>query len=33
MQELLFLHPARRLMLIDINMKYLEDVSNRFQVT
>ena len=30
MQELWFLHSARRLMLIDINMKFLEDILNRF---
>ena len=30
MQELWFLHSARRLMLIDIYMKFLEDILNRF---
>ena len=33
MQELWFLHSARRLMLIDIYMKVLEDILNRLQVT
>ena len=33
MQELLFLHSARRLMLIDICMKFREDSLRRFQVT
>ena len=31
MQELLFLHSARRLMLIDIYMKFIENIMNRFQ--
>ena len=33
MQELPFLHSARRLMLIDICMKFLEDSFRGFQVT
>ena len=33
MQELWFLRSARRRMLIDIYMKILEDILNRFQVT
>ena len=33
MQELLFLHSARRLMLIDICMKFREDSLSGFQVT
>ena len=33
MQELWFLHSAHRLMLIDIYMKFLGDILNRFQVT
>ena len=33
MQELLFLHSARRLMLIDICMKFREDSLRGFQVT
>ena len=33
MQELWFLHSARHLMLIDIYIKFLEDILNRFQVT
>ena len=33
MQELPFLHSARRLMLIDICMKFREDSSRSFQVT
>ena len=33
MQELLFLHSARRLMLIDICMKFREDSFRGFQVT
>ena len=33
MQEIWFLRSARRLMLIDINMTFLEDILNRFQVT
>ena len=33
MQELWFLRSARRLMLNDIYMKFLEDILNRFQVT
>ena len=33
MQELPFLHSARRLMLIDIIMKFLEDSLRGFQVT
>ena len=33
MQELLFLHSARRLMLIDICMKFCEDSLRGFQVT
>ena len=33
MQELWFLRSARCLMLIDIYMKFLEDVLKRFQVT
>ena len=33
MQELLFLHSARRLMLIDICMKFPEDGLRGFQVT
>ena len=33
MQELWFLCSARRLILIDIYMKFLEDILNRFQVT
>ena len=33
MHELWFLRSARRLMLIDIYMKFLEDSLNRFQVT
>ena len=33
MQELLFLHSARRLMLIDICMKFREDSLKGFQVT
>ena len=33
MQDLWFLRSARRLMLIDIYMKFLEDILNRFQVT
>ena len=33
MQELCFLLSARHLMLIDIYMKFLEDILNRFQVT
>ena len=33
MQELLFLHSARRLKLIDIYVKFLDDSLNRFQVT
>ena len=33
MQELLFLHSARRLMLIDIFMKFREDNIRGFQVT
>ena len=33
MQELWFLHSACRLMLIDIYMKFLEDILNRLQVT
>ena len=32
MQELWFLCSARRLMLIDIYMKFLEDILNKFQV-
>ena len=32
MQELWFLHSARRLMLTDIYMKYREDSLNGFQV-
>ena len=32
-QELWFLRSARRLLLIDIYMKFLEDILNRFQVT
>ena len=32
-QELWFLCSARHLMLIDIYMKLLEDILNRFQVT
>ena len=33
MQELWFLHSAHRPMLIDIYLKFLEDILNRFQVT
>ena len=33
MRELWFLHSARHLMLIDIYMKFLEDILNTFQVT
>ena len=33
MQELPFLHSARRLMLIDICMKFREDILSGFQVT
>ena len=33
MQDLWFLRSAHRLMLININMKFLEDILNRFQVT
>ena len=33
MQELWFLHSARHLMLIEIYIKCLEDILNRFQVT
>ena len=33
MQELPFLHSARRLMLIDISMKFREDSLRGFQVT
>ena len=33
MQVLWFLDYARRLMLLDIHMKFLEDILNRFQVT
>ena len=33
MQELWFLCSAHRLMLIDIYMKFFEDILNRFQVT
>ena len=33
MQELWFLHSAHRLMLIDIYMKFLEYILNKFQVT
>ena len=33
MQELLFLHSAHRLMLIDICMKFREDSFRGFQVT
>ena len=33
MQELWFLHFACRLMLIDIYMKFLEDILSRFHVT
>ena len=33
MQELVFLHSARRLMLIDICMKFREDSLRGFQVT
>ena len=33
MQELWFLRSARRLMLIDVYMEFLEDILNRFQVT
>ena len=32
MQELWFLHSARRLMLIDIYIKFREDSPNNFQV-
>ena len=32
MQELWFLHFAGRLMLIDIHIKFLEDILNSFQV-
>ena len=32
MQELWFLRSARRLMLIDIYMKFLENILDRFQV-
>ena len=33
MQELWFLRSTRRLLLIDIYMKFLEDILNIFQVT
>ena len=33
MQEFRFLYSARRIMLIDINMKVLDGILNRFQVT
>ena len=33
MQELWFLHSALRLVLIDIYMKFIEDIMNRFQFT
>ena len=33
MQELWFLRSARRLMLIDIDMKIREDILNRLRVT
>ena len=33
MQELPFLHSARRLMLVDICMKFRQDCLRRFQVT
>ena len=33
MQELWFLRSACHLMLIDIYMKFLEDILNRFEVT
>ena len=33
MQEIWVLRSARRLMLIDIYMKFLEDILNMFQVT
>ena len=33
MQEIWFWHSARRLELIDIYMKFLEDILKRFQVT
>ena len=33
MKELLFLHSARRLMLVDICMKFREDSFRGFQVT
>ena len=32
-QDFWFLHSARCLMLIDIDMKFLEDIMNRFHVT
>ena len=32
-QELRFLHSARRLMLVNISMKFHEDILNGFQVT
>ena len=31
MQELWFLHSALRLLLIDIYMKFIENIMNRFQ--
>ena len=31
--QIWFLHSVGYLMLIDINMKFLEDILNRFQVT
>ena len=33
MQELWFLRSARRLMMIDLYMKFLENILNRFQIT
>ena len=33
MQELWFLHSARRLLLIDIDIKFRDDILNRLQVT